>query len=74
MLNIKIYWHNLTECLNYWNNAINKGCSFSLVDVKNDFYMNGFYSRNMFFNNQEHFNKFIENHNIKDYEYIGVKK
>lgn len=72
MLKIKVYWHNLSKCLSYWREAINKGVIFKIDDIKNSFYSSGFYSRIMFFNNQEHFNKFCINHNIKDYEYMGA--
>ncbi len=70
MLKIKVFWHNITECLNYWNEAINKGCTFRINDIKEAFYTSGFYSTVLYFGSQGHFNKFCINHNIKDYEYL----
>ena len=66
MLKIKVFWHNLKQCLDYWKEAIKQGALFRIKDIENSFYANGFYHRTMFFNNQGHFDKFINNHNIKD--------
>ena len=68
-LMVKIFWHNLQECLKYYRGCVAQGCIMRIADITESFYNNGFYSALILFNSELHFNKFCSQWNIKDYEY-----
>ncbi len=63
MISYKLRWTNLNDCLDYHNEAIKRGCSFKLIDVKEAFKKKGFYEHKMFFSSEQHLNKFLKKHN-----------